>query len=64
MKPEPSEVKADQSLKTISTLHHNDLVTNGEIYWKRYNKVNIFRAVTISIIANIFLDKIASNFQK
>ena len=28
MKPEPSEVKADQSLKTVSTLHHNDSVRN------------------------------------
>ena len=35
MKPEPSEVKADQSLKTVSTLHHNDSVINGEIYRKR-----------------------------
>ena len=30
MKPEPSEVKTEQSIKLVLTLHHNDSVTNRQ----------------------------------
>ena len=30
MKPEPSEVKTEQSIKLVLTLHHNDSVINGQ----------------------------------
>ena len=32
MKPEPSEVKTEQSIKNAFNLIHNDSVTNGESY--------------------------------
>ena len=32
MKPEPSEVKTEQSIKNAFNLIHNDSITNGESY--------------------------------
>ena len=35
MKPEPSEVKTEQSIKNAFNLIHNDSITNGEGYCER-----------------------------